>query len=80
MSVHEPHSRTGLLLSMAGFVIFTLAQNKVVAYACNPGLARSGHTATAVGTKVVILGGYGTGHPAAMEMLIVHLDTLRITR
>lgn len=53
---------------------------KVAAYACDPGLARTGHTATAVGTKVVILGGHGSGHPAAMDVLIVHLDTLRITR
>lgn len=74
------HTQSDLLLSVAGLVIFTPAQNKVAAYACNAGLARTGHTASAVGTKVVILGGHGTGHPVAMDVLIVHLDTLRITR
>ena len=36
MSVHEPHTQTDLLLRMAWVFMFTLAQTKVAAYACNP--------------------------------------------
>ena len=61
-------------------LLWPFFSGKLAAYACNPGLARAGHTATVVGTKVVILGGHGSGPPAAMDVLIVHLDTLRITR
>lgn len=52
----------------------------LTAYACDPGLARTGHTATAIGACVVILGGNVSGRPAAMDVLIVHLDTLHISR
>lgn len=44
------------------------------------GLARSGHTATAVGTQVVVVGGHVRGGPPTMDVLVVHLDKLRISR
>ncbi|KAK9834997.1 hypothetical protein WJX81_003196 [Elliptochloris bilobata] len=44
------------------------------------GLARTGHTATTVGTCVVVIGGHVSGGPSFLDVLVVHLDTLRIAR